>query len=45
MNFGRIYEKEGKRGGKMTFFEMQIKFYDEDNNLVVTIINLHIEKS
>jgi len=42
---GDIYEKEGKRGGKMTMVEMSNNFYDKDNNLVITLKNVFIERS
>lgn len=42
---GNIYDKEGKRGGKMTFVEMKQNFYDEKNQLVVTISNVFIERA
>lgn len=42
---GDIYEKEGKRGGTMTFVEMKQNFYDEKGELVVTISNVFIERS
>ena len=42
---GNIYEKEGKRGGKMNFVDVEIKFYDEANNQVFSVKNLHIERS
>ena len=42
---GDIYEKIGKRGGVMTFVDMRQDFYDENNNLVITISNVFIEKS
>ncbi len=42
---GDIYEKEGKRGGKMTFVEMKQNFYDEKESLVATISNIFIERS
>ena len=44
IGIGNIYEKEGKRGGKMTFVEVEIKFYDEGNKPVVIVKNLHIER-
>ncbi|MGD0274767.1 MAG: MaoC family dehydratase N-terminal domain-containing protein [Syntrophales bacterium] len=42
---GDIYEKEGKRGGKMTFVDMKQNFYDENNKLVITISNVFIERA
>jgi len=45
IGFGDIFEKEGKRGGKMTFVIIEIKVFDEKNNLAVVIKNTHIEKS
>lgn len=44
ISIGDIYEKEGKRGGKMTFVEMKNNFYDKDDNPVVTISNTFIER-
>lgn len=41
---GNIYEKEGKRGGAMTFVEIEIKFFDAEEKPVVLIRNLHIER-
>lgn len=45
INIGKIYGKEGKHGGKMTFVEVEINFYDAENQPVVLIRNLHIERS
>ena len=42
---GKIYEKSGKRGGKMTFVEIEIKFYDEEDHPVIFMRNVHIEHS
>jgi acyl dehydratase len=42
---GKCYEKEGKRGGKMSFVDVEIKFYDQDNKQVFSVTNLHIERS
>lgn len=44
MIVGNIYEKEGKRGGTMTFMEMEIKFYDAEDKPVVVMRNIHIER-
>jgi len=44
MDIGKIYEKEGGRGGKMTFVEVEIKFFDHEDKLVARIRNLHIER-
>jgi len=44
IHVGNIYEKEGKRGGTMTFVEIDIKFFDAENKPVVIIHNLHIER-
>ena len=41
---GDIYEKEGKRGGKMTFVNMKTNFYDKDDKLVITFSNIFIER-
>jgi peroxisomal enoyl-CoA hydratase 2 len=44
MHVGEIYEKEGKRGGTMTFVEMEIRLYDAEDNPVVVMRNIHIER-
>ena len=44
IKIGRIYEKEGKRGGKMTFIELEIHYYDAENNPVVIMRNTTIEQ-
>jgi len=44
IGIGNIYEKEGKRGGKMTFVEMKTSFYDQGDNPVIVINNLFIER-
>lgn len=31
-----VYERDGRRGGKLTFVEFQTEYYDEDDNLVLT---------
>lgn len=41
---GKIYQKEGKRGGIMTFVEMDINFYDSKNRLTVVARNEFIER-
>ena len=41
---GNIYEKEGKRGGKMTFVEMEIEYFDENNKPVAIARNIFIER-
>ncbi len=41
---GRIYQKEGKRGGAMTFVEMDIRFYDAEDKLALTVRNEFIER-
>jgi acyl dehydratase len=41
---GKIYEKEGKRGGGMTFVEMETHFYDAEGRRVVTVRNVFIER-
>jgi acyl dehydratase len=41
---GRIYPKEGKRGGTMTFVEMEISFYDTEDKLAFTVRNEFIER-
>ncbi|MBU2551901.1 MAG: MaoC family dehydratase N-terminal domain-containing protein [Proteobacteria bacterium] len=42
---GRIYEKEGKRGGTMTFVEMDARYYGEDGELAVLCRNVFIERA
>lgn len=42
---GDIYEKEGQRGGKMTFVEMKQNYYDQANHLVVSVSNIFIERA
>ena len=42
---GNIYEKTGKRGGVMTFVEIEIRFFDEEDKPVIVMRNLHIERS
>jgi hypothetical protein len=42
---GEIYEKEGKRGGKMTFVEMTVTFIDESEKPVAVMKNVFIERS
>jgi len=42
--FGEIYEKLGKRGGAMTFMEMEVKFFDSDEKLAFSMRNVFIEK-
>lgn len=42
---GEIFEKEGKRGGKMTMVELVIALFDETGQQVMTGKNLFIEKS
>jgi acyl dehydratase len=41
---GKIYQKEGKRGGVMTFVEMEIYFYDAQDRLAVVVRNEFIER-
>ena len=41
---GKIYQKEGKRGGTMTFVEMELNFYDAENKLAVVARNEFIER-
>lgn len=43
--FGDIYEKQGKRGGTMTFVEMEVRFIDRNEETAFTMRNLFIEKS
>lgn len=31
-----VYQREGKRGGMMTFFVIETEYHDENDNLVVT---------
>ncbi len=45
ISIGNIYEKQGKRGGTMTFVEMFIKYFDTDGKLVVTGKNVFIERA
>lgn len=41
---GNIYEKEGKRGGNMTFVEMEVRFFDEHDKPAFLIRNVFIER-
>lgn len=41
----RIYEKSGRRGGVMRFFEVRTTFHDSDGNLVAEARNTTIETS
>jgi len=41
---GKIYQKEGKRGGTMTFVEMEICFYDAEGELAFTVCSEFIER-
>lgn len=41
---GKIYQKEGKRGGTMTFVEMEIRFFDAEGTLAFTVKNEFIER-
>jgi hypothetical protein len=45
ISIGDIYEKEGKRGGKMTFVEMTVTFSDESGKQVAVVKNVFIERS
>jgi acyl dehydratase len=47
MSIGNIYEKQGKRGGTMTFVEMECNFFDESDadTPVVIFRNVFIERS
>ncbi len=45
ISIGDIYEKEGKRGGKMTFVEVTISFFDENDKPVAAMKNVFIERS
>ena len=45
ISIGDIYEKEGKRGGNMTFVEMTINFTDENDKPVASMKNVFIERS
>jgi len=47
MRIGNIYEKQGKRGGIMTFVEMECNFYDESDADTPAVIfrNVFIERS
>ena len=31
-----VYQREGSRGGTMTFAEYRVRYWDEDGDLVVT---------
>ncbi|MCP4750637.1 MAG: MaoC family dehydratase [Proteobacteria bacterium] len=42
--YGNIYEKEGKRGGTMTFVEMDVKFFDRDDKMAFMMRNVLIER-
>jgi hypothetical protein len=42
-HIGRVYEKEGKRGGKMHFSELVTEFRDADGNLVAESRSTTIE--
>lgn len=41
---GNIYEKEGKRGGKMTFVDVEVNLYDEENKPAVLVRHKFIER-
>lgn len=41
---GDIYEKEGKRGGTMTFVEMKTNFYDAEGRIVIVFNNVFIQR-
>ena len=41
---GNIYEKEGKRGGSMTFVEMDANFTDAQGNPAMKVRNVFIQK-
>ncbi len=41
---GDLYEKKSKSGKNLTFIELLTKFYDQQNQLVVTIKNVFIER-
>lgn len=41
---GKIYEKEGKRGGKMTLVEIEVDYRDKSDKTAVLIRNTFIEK-
>lgn len=45
MTVGKMYEKEGKKGGKMKFVEMVISFFDSENKRVALNKNVFIERS
>jgi len=40
----KIYEKQGKRGGAMTFVEMAFKYFDETDAPVIIVRNIFIER-
>jgi len=41
---GNIYEKQGSRGGSMTFVEQEIRFFDAKNIPVALCRNIFIER-
>lgn len=45
MKVGKMYEKEGKKGGKMKFVEMLITFFDANDNRVALNKNIFIERT
>ena len=45
ITIGRIYEKEGKRGGTMTFVEMDVNYYGEDGAPALLCRNVFIQRS
>lgn len=44
IHVGEIYEKENSKGKVMTFVEMKNLFFDEHDQLVITVKNLFIER-
>lgn len=38
-----VYEREGSRGGKMTFAEYELKYYDQNDEHVLTVRSTSIE--
>ncbi|MEW6264075.1 MAG: MaoC family dehydratase N-terminal domain-containing protein [Thermodesulfobacteriota bacterium] len=44
VRLGDIYEKEGKRGGVMTFVEMEIRYFGQDGEPAVLCRNTFIDR-
>lgn len=45
MKVSDIYEKERRDGSVMTFVDISFNYYDEDDTLVCSLVNVFIEKS